>query len=126
MTYVVWAEYRPKTDVEQQALESGIPPLVTQTILDKYTHISPDVTITRPHGITELEAIRLFRLLGTEDGKPCGGSSAATSLNLPARIWDEVEEMLSRGWKRDANVFMSNLQALDALNERTLKEVLMS
>lgn len=99
---------------------------MTQTILDKYTHIHPDVTITRPHGISELEALRLFRLLGTQDGKPCGNSKAATQLDLPTRIWDQVETMLAKGWKRDASVFMSNLQALDKLNEQALKQVLMS
>ena len=99
--------------------------MVTSTILAKYSHIHRQATLVRPHALSEVEALRMFRLHGTANGQSCGRVQAPPPVEvLGSRVGSEVNDMLRAGWKRNADVFINNLDALNVMNRRALERAM--
>jgi hypothetical protein len=78
--------------------------MVTSTILHKYAHLNVDSTILRPHAVSEIEAIKMFRMFGTTDGTSSSYTSCSSRPDLQddlmAALEEEIEATDLRAKKR--------------------------
>ncbi|KAG8901341.1 hypothetical protein FRC00_007754 [Tulasnella sp. 408] len=99
------------------AVMNHVPLLVTRAMLEAYPYLTPDGTILRPFALSEMEVIGLFRgakvtAQATVAELSKGGSrpplrfnDVSTTPGMSPRLAEDVQRMLSLGWKRSDESF---------------------
>ncbi|KDQ54574.1 hypothetical protein JAAARDRAFT_60558 [Jaapia argillacea MUCL 33604] len=96
------------------AIECNVPLLVTRRFRESYNYANDErVVVTRPQGLSEIEAIKLFR---THHFSPSPG-------DLPQYV-DDVNRMLSDGWNRPMKGFETLKSEVSSRNEDVVRKML--
>jgi hypothetical protein len=105
-----------------------VPLVITSQIANAYSFLDPSISIIKPHAISEIDAVMLFRRFPNTEGKslPELEKLAAGSFGPPwhKSVPREAAKMLQQGWKRKDSAWKSKKAALHKENSRLIKELL--
>ena len=90
--------------------------LVNEWIREAYAFLDDDVTVTRPHAVREIFAVKALR---TGQWSPRPGIT-----NQVADVKTAVDEMIKKGWMRSAEQFSRFKNGSWAKNTNVVRRIL--
>ncbi|KAG9040459.1 hypothetical protein FS837_000599 [Tulasnella sp. UAMH 9824] len=125
---------RQASSIVHQAVMNHVPLLTTQTALECCPHLTSESMILRPSGVSEMDAIGLFRgaRVSAEVAEPPTGKShpphpsneSSQGLDASPELVEDVKRMLSQGWKRSDESFARFKREIWEQNERVVDRLL--
>jgi hypothetical protein len=98
------------------SIECNVPVLVNEWIREAYAFLDDDVTVTRPHAVREIFAVKALR---TGQWSPRPGIT-----NQVADVKTAVDEMIKKGWIRSAEQFARFKNGSWAKNTNVVRRIL--
>lgn len=101
---------------------------MTDEVLSKYTFLDHTTSVLRPSGISDVDAIALFRRFSHARAEGVDEIELKQALrdygmaNAHPKLQQEVKHMLEMGWRRSKESFALRRNYVDALSKQALQE----